>query len=80
MIRVDTALFATAQAGDPVALERLLRELQPTGAVPPFDAKALADTANALLAQPPSPPVTIRHTLRAMQEATLAVYAELDAD
>ena len=58
----------------------LLRELQPTGAVPPFDAKALADTANALLAQPPSPPVTIRHTLRAMQEATLAVYAELDAD
>ena len=29
MIRVDTALFAAAQAGDPVALERMLRELQP---------------------------------------------------
>ena len=29
MIRVDAAVFATAQAGDPVALERLLRELQP---------------------------------------------------
>jgi hypothetical protein len=30
-----------------------------------------------LLAQPPSPPATIPHTLRAMQESTLAVYAEL---
>ena len=29
VIRVDTALFAAAQAGDPVALERMLRELQP---------------------------------------------------
>ena len=29
MIRVDEALFAAAQAGDPVALERMLRELQP---------------------------------------------------
>ncbi len=29
MIRVDDALFASAQAGDPAALERLLRELQP---------------------------------------------------
>ena len=29
MIRVDTAVFAAAQAGDPVALERLVRELQP---------------------------------------------------
>ena len=29
MIRVDTALFGAAQAGDPVALERMLRELQP---------------------------------------------------
>ena len=30
-----------------------------------------------LLAHPPPPPATIPHTLRAMQEATLAVYAEL---
>ena len=29
MIRVDATLFAAAQAGDPVALERMLRELQP---------------------------------------------------
>ena len=29
MIRVDAALFAAAQAGEPVALERMLRELQP---------------------------------------------------
>jgi RNA polymerase sigma-70 factor (ECF subfamily) len=28
VIRVDPALFAAAQAGDPVALERMLRELQ----------------------------------------------------
>lgn len=29
MIRVDDVVFASAQAGDPVAIERLLRELQP---------------------------------------------------
>ena len=29
MIRVDGAVFAAAQAGDPVAIDRLLRELQP---------------------------------------------------
>jgi RNA polymerase sigma factor (sigma-70 family) len=29
VIRVDVAVFAAAQAGDPVALDRLLRELQP---------------------------------------------------
>ena len=29
MIRVDAALFAAAQAGEPVALDRMLRELQP---------------------------------------------------
>ena len=29
MTRVDAALFAAAQAGEPAALERLLRELQP---------------------------------------------------
>ena len=55
----------------------LLRELQPRGAVPPFDAAALHATARDLLDAPPPPPVTMPHTLRAMQEATLAVYAEL---
>ena len=29
MIRVDGAVFAAAQAGDPVALDRVLREMQP---------------------------------------------------
>ena len=55
----------------------LLRELQPQGAVTPFDAQALRAAAHALLRHPPAPPATIPYTLRAMQEATLAVYAEL---
>lgn len=55
----------------------LLRELQPQGAVAPFDAAALAATARALLARPPAPPATIPYTLQAMQQATLAVYDEL---
>ncbi|MEG3192421.1 glycosyltransferase [Lysobacter sp. D1-1-M9] len=55
----------------------LLRELQPGGEVAPFDAAALADTAQALLARPPAPPATIPYTLAAMQDATLALYAEL---
>ncbi|HET7126936.1 MAG TPA: glycosyltransferase [Lysobacter sp.] len=55
----------------------LLHELQPSGVAPPFDMDALASKARALLAQPPSPAATIPHTLRAMQEATLGLYAEL---
>jgi glycosyltransferase involved in cell wall biosynthesis len=55
----------------------LLGELQPQGAVPTFDEIALAAKARELLAQPPSPPATMAYTLRAMQEATLALYAEL---
>lgn len=55
----------------------LLRELQPTGAVAPFDGDALLRTARALLAQPPDPPATMPYTLQAMQEATLAQYQSL---
>ena len=55
----------------------LLAQLQPRGGVAPFDAEALHRGARALLAHPPLPPATIPHTLHAMQEATLAVYAEL---
>ena len=55
----------------------LLAEWSPRGAVAPFDAAALHRAARDLLAHPPSPPVTMPHGLRAMQEATLAVYAEL---
>lgn len=52
----------------------LLAELQPEGAVAPFDDGQLAARARALLDAPPSPPATMPYTLRAMQEATLALY------
>src|SRR5690606_39669758 len=55
----------------------LLRELQPGGAVAPFDDDALAAAATALLADPPSPPSSMPYTLRAMQEATLALYRSM---
>lgn len=59
----------------------LLRQLQPRGAVTPFDPAALRDAAIALLRTPPSPapnvPLAIPYTLHAMQQATLSVYAEL---
>lgn len=55
----------------------LLAQLQPDGEVSPFDTHALHARARALLARPPVPAVTMPHTLRAMQEATLAVYDEL---
>lgn len=55
----------------------LLAQLQPSGGVSPFDLDELARRAGELLAQPPAPPATIPHTLHAMQESTLAVYAEL---
>ena len=55
----------------------LLAQMQPRGGVAPFDANALQQAATELLAQPPSPPATIPYTLHAMQESTLAVYAEL---
>src|SRR5690606_29843709 len=58
----------------------LLRALQPAGAVPPFDARALAEVARTLLAQPPALPDTIAFTLQAMQDATLSVYDELRDD
>ncbi len=55
----------------------LVRELQPSGAVPAFNQELLADRARALLQQPPAPPAVIPYTLSAMQDATLAVYDEL---
>ena len=55
----------------------LLAQLQPSGAVAPFDADALAATATGLLRAPPSPPATIPFTLQAMQQQTLDLYAEL---
>ena len=59
----------------------LLRELQPQGAVAPFDGAALAAAARALLAQVSPPAVTMpAYTLHAMQAATLACYRELVDD
>jgi glycosyltransferase involved in cell wall biosynthesis len=66
----------------------LLAELQPEGAVSPFDAAALHAAAARLLARsplpspspspPPSPSTTMSpYTLSAMQDSTLAVYDEL---
>lgn len=58
----------------------LLRELYPAGAVARGDRAALARAARALLAAPPPMPVTIPHTLAAMQSATLDSYDTLLAD
>lgn len=55
----------------------LLRGWRPEAAITPFDHEALVAAARAFLARPPAPPATIPHTLQAMQDATLAVYAEL---
>ncbi|RDZ26197.1 glycosyltransferase [Lysobacter silvisoli] len=54
----------------------LLARLQPGGAVAPFDARALHASARELLTHPPAPADTMDYSLRAMQEATLGVYAE----
>ncbi|GAB3734657.1 glycosyltransferase [Luteimonas pelagia] len=57
----------------------LLARWQPSGAVAPFDVEALAARARALLAGPPAP-VTMPDGLRAMQDATLALYMDLSKD
>ena len=54
-----------------------LHAWQPEGAIAPFDPDALQAAAHLLLARPPPPPATMPDTLRAMQDATLAVYDEL---
>ncbi|GAA5082142.1 glycosyltransferase [Lysobacter panacisoli] len=55
----------------------LLAQWQPSGTVAPFDIDALHRTCYELLTHPPTPPDRIPDSLRAMQEATLDVYAEL---
>ncbi len=62
----------------------LVDALLPAGAIAPFDADALHAAARTLLANPAPLPVTIAqailadYSLQAMQDATLAVYAEFD--
>ncbi len=58
----------------------LLRQLQPSGAVAPFDTDALARGAQSLLARPPALPDTLPYTLLSMQDATLAMYDDLVDD
>ncbi|MCY7313634.1 MAG: glycosyltransferase [Pseudoxanthomonas sp.] len=58
----------------------LLAKLQPAGAVPAFDESALLASAVTLLAQPPPSLATMPYTLRAMQDATLALYQTLADD
>lgn len=59
----------------------LLAELQPGGAVPAFDEIRLFDATRAMLAHPPPPLATMHaYTLRAMQDATLALYRDLADD
>ncbi|MDQ3205174.1 MAG: glycosyltransferase [Pseudomonadota bacterium] len=55
----------------------LLQELQPGGAVAAFDADRLVEVAQSLLRDPPQPLSDVPYSLAAMQQATLAVYAEL---
>ena len=55
----------------------LLAQLQPEGAVMPFQMDALIQSVRGLLAHPPMPASTIPFTLHAMQQATLDVYREL---
>ena len=56
----------------------LLGELQPQGAVAPFDEAGLLQAARALLAHPPAPgTMQPAYQLQAMQEATLARYRSL---
>ena len=77
-----TVLEALA-VGRPVAgwahggVGELLQAWQPSGAVPPFDGSVLAARVRALLAAPPMPPTPFPDTLRAMQDATLAIYEDL---
>ena len=54
----------------------LLARWQPAGAVVPFDETLLFERARELLAAPPAP-VTMPDSLRAMQQATLALYEQL---
>ncbi|WP_062357311.1 glycosyltransferase [Pseudoxanthomonas mexicana] len=59
----------------------LLTELQPQGAVPIFDEDHLFNSVTAMLAHPPPPLATMdTYTLRAMQDATLALYHDLADD
>ncbi|EWS77662.1 glycosyltransferase family 4 protein [Xylella taiwanensis] len=57
----------------------LLTQLQPDGAVAPFDADVLQTRAEMLLTHSPELPQVIPYTLQAMQSATLKVYDELCA-
>ncbi|HET9034278.1 MAG TPA: glycosyltransferase [Dokdonella sp.] len=58
----------------------LLTELYPQGRVPPGDRARLAECAASLMRNAPAIPSLTRYRLSDMQEATLALYAELVAE
>jgi len=58
----------------------LLNELQPEGAVPPFEQSILAERACLLLTQGAPGRMAIPYTLSHMQQATLAIYERLFHD
>jgi glycosyltransferase involved in cell wall biosynthesis len=76
-LSVGRAVLGWAHGG----VGELLRELQPRGAIAPFDGDALRAGALALLSDPLAtmPASLARYSLQAMQHATLDVYAELAA-
>lgn len=74
-LAVGVPVLGWAQGG----AGELLAQLQPEGAVAPFDEDALAARALGLLAAPPAPPATMPYTLQAMQDATLGLYRSLVA-
>ena len=65
---IGRTVIEALSVGVPVAgwahggVGELLQELQPEGAVPPFDIDALASRVMAMLRQPPAPPVTMPYT------------------
>ncbi len=58
----------------------LLTELYPQGRVPPGDRAKLAETAASLMRNAPAIQPLTRYRLSDMQEATLALYAEMVAE
>ena len=77
LAELDQAHRQRGDRGSQRGSDRHRREWQPGGAVQPFDGDALLQGARDLLSAPPLPPVTMPDSLRAMQQATLALYEQL---
>ena len=80
MLPVNITVGRPVLGWDHGGVGELLRALYPAGAVARGDAAALVAAARRLLAAPAPMPVTIPHTLAAMQAATLDLYDRLVSD